>query len=216
MAKFKQSNIELRDGQKLILDTSKVKYISYDGVEVFISTTLSGVTPTSSGHLTTKGYVDTEFQPAGDYLTVTTPQLGGDLDINSHNIDYGEILTSSGTYTGKIMTVTVDDSSTVFGNTLYCADDFHYERCDADSDTTMSCRCLAIESGAGSKKVLLLGQMCDTAWNWSVGDIYVGETAGELTQTTVSGSGDILQKVGFALSSTTLYFSPDSTVIEIT
>jgi hypothetical protein len=66
MAKFKQSNLELRDGQKLIFDTSKVKYISYDGVETFINTTLSGVTPTSSGHLVTKNYVDTEFQPAGE------------------------------------------------------------------------------------------------------------------------------------------------------
>jgi hypothetical protein len=58
VAKFKQSNLEMMDGQKLILDTTKAKYISYDGVETSINTTLSGVTPTDSSHLTTKNYVD--------------------------------------------------------------------------------------------------------------------------------------------------------------
>jgi hypothetical protein len=114
------------------------------------------------------------------------------------------------------MTVTVDDSSTVFGNTLYCADDFHYERCDADSTTTMVCKCLALESGAGAKKVLLSGQICDTSWTWSAGDIYVSLTIGELTQTLASGTGDQVQIIGGALSVDTIYFQPDSTIVEIT
>ena len=58
MAKFKQNNVELRDNQKLIFDTAKNKYMSYDGSEVFINVTLSGVTPTEDYHLATKVYVD--------------------------------------------------------------------------------------------------------------------------------------------------------------
>jgi len=58
MAKFKQSNVELRDGQKYIFDTSKTKWMAYDGLETYINTTLSGVTATEDYHLTRKDYVD--------------------------------------------------------------------------------------------------------------------------------------------------------------
>jgi hypothetical protein len=146
----------------------------------------------------------------------TTPQLGGDLDINNHNIDYGGILTSSGTYTGKIMTVQVDDASTVFGSTLYCASDFHYERCDADSTTTMVCVVLALESGPGTKKVLLEGQICDTNWSLNTGPVFTSLNIGDITQTVASGIGDQVQKIGYALSVNTIYFRPLLTVIEIT
>jgi len=144
-----------------------------------------------------------------------TPQLGGNLDLNNYNIDYGAILTSSGTYEGKIMTVTVDDASAVFGSTLYCASDFNYERCDADSTTTMVCVALALESGTGSKKVLLEGQICDTSWSLSTGPVYTSLDIGDITQTVASGTGDQVQKIGYALSANTMYFRPDSTVIEI-
>jgi len=58
MAKFKQNNVELRDNQKLIFDSAKNKYMSYDGSELSINNTVSGVTPTEDYHLTTKDYVD--------------------------------------------------------------------------------------------------------------------------------------------------------------
>jgi hypothetical protein len=58
MAKFKQNNVELRDNQKLIFDSSKNKHMSYDGSELYINNTVSGVTPTEDYHLTTKDYVD--------------------------------------------------------------------------------------------------------------------------------------------------------------
>jgi len=116
------------------------------------------------------------------------------------------------TYTGKVMSVTVDDASAAFGNALYCASDFHYERCDADAAATMPCRALALESGSGLKKVLLEGQICNTSWNWTTGPIYVSTSTGGLGQIPPNGSGDCVQKVGWALSADTLYFRPDLTV----
>jgi len=146
----------------------------------------------------------------------TTPQLGGDLDVNGKSIDWGTTITVSGTYKGDTLTVTVDDASTVFGDALYCAADFHYERCVASSATTMSCRCLALESGAGTKKVLLKGQICDTSWNWTSGDIYISPTVtGSLTQTLVSGTGEQLQLVGFATHADRMYFNPNTMLIEM-
>ena len=144
-----------------------------------------------------------------------TRSLSGDLDINGKNINYGPVLSASGTYSGDIMTVTVDDANAAFGNALYCAADFHYERADATASGTMPCRMLALESGAGSKKVLLRGQICNTSWNWSVGDIYVSTTTGELTQIPPSSSGEMVQIIGHALSANTMFFDPDTSTIVI-
>lgn len=133
-----------------------------------------------------------------------------------HNVKTEEaILTVSGTYQGTTMTVTVDDPSTAFGNTLYCASDFHYERADADFTSTMPCSALALESGSGSKKVLLEGQICNTDWDWSAGLIYVSDTIGGLIQTTVSGSGDQIQIVGWSLSVDVVYFKPNLALAEV-
>lgn len=115
----------------------------------------------------------------------------------------------------KTMTRTVDDAAAVFGNALYCAGDFNYERCDADAAATMPCTCLALESGDGSKNTLLEGIIYDATWDWSAGAIYVSTTVGELTQPAPSGSGDQVQIVGYALDADTMYFLPNSTIVEI-
>ncbi len=121
---------------------------------------------------------------------------------------YETILTSSGTYEGEVMTVTVDDASAAFGSPLYCEADFNYERADADAESSMPCRVLALESGSGSKKVLIKGQICNTSWNWSNGDVYVATISGTLTQTKPSGDGDIIHIIGRALSAYTIWFDP--------
>jgi hypothetical protein len=125
------------------------------------------------------------------------------------------ILTSSGSYSGEFINATVDDASAVFGDVIYCAADFHYERADADSISTMPAVAMVLENGSGSKKILLRGQVCNTGWNWVSGTIYVHTDAGKLTQTVVSGTGDQVQAVGFALSAYTIYFNPNLVLIEI-
>lgn len=80
MAKFKQNNVELRDNQRLIFDSAKAKYMSYDGAEVYINTTLSGIDPTENYHLTTKTYVDTAITTATGSLTSDHGDLTGLLD----------------------------------------------------------------------------------------------------------------------------------------
>lgn len=130
-------------------------------------------------------------------------------------INHDAILTVDGTYQGETATVTVDDASAAFGNALYLAADFHYERCDADAAATMPCTALALESGAGTKLILKRGQICDTDWNWSAGVVFVSTTTGALTQAAPSASGDQVQVAGWALSADTIYFDPDQTLLEI-
>jgi hypothetical protein len=146
-----------------------------------------------------------------------SPQLGGDLDINDHNVDFGNVLTTSGTYKGNIMTVTIDDASTSFGAPLYSAGDFHYERANAISESTMPCLAIALESGSGAKKVLTEGQIFKSGWGWSNGFIYVDVIDGGLRQGDPSISGTSLrQKIGWALNSSTMYFKPSFEMTEIT
>jgi len=127
------------------------------------------------------------------------------------------ILTINETYDGETLSVTVDDASSVFGRVLFQAADFNYDRSDADAAATMPGFVMALEAGSGTKEVLLKGQICDTDWNWNAGLVYVSTTIGSLTQTAPSGSSDVLQVVGWALSADTILFSPgDFTTAEIT
>ena len=133
-------------------------------------------------------------------------------------INEDAILTENGTYEGKTATVTVDDASAAFGNCLYLAADFHYERAKADSDSTMPVTALALESGAGSKTVLKRGQICNTSWNWSAGAIYASpDTTGGFTQDPddFDTTGHQAQIVGYALSADTMWFEPELILIEI-
>lgn len=129
--------------------------------------------------------------------------------------DLGTILTVNETYNGKTLTVTVDDASSVFGSVLYQAADFNFDRADADAEATVTILAMALEAGSGSKKVLLTGQICDTDWAWSAGLVYVSTTIGELTQTPPSGSSDIVQIAGWALSADTIFFYPQLVTVEI-
>lgn len=140
---------------------------------------------------------------------------GVDQESVISQVTVGEILTVSGTYKGEVMTVTVDDASAVFGSVLYGAADFHYDRADADATSTLPVVVMALQSGAGSKLVLVKGQICNTSWDWSAGYIYLSTSTGALTQTAPSGSGDSVQIVGWALSADTMYFYPQLVTVEL-
>ncbi len=153
-----------------------------------------------------------------DPLTTVTviPIVSESLTNNLESVRFGVGIGEVGSVgTIKTMTLTVDDASAVFGNALYLEDDFHYERCDADAAITMPCTAIALESGAGSKNVLLEGPIYNTDWDWTDGNIYVSTTVGALTQSPPAGSGDQVQIVGYALDADTMFFLPNSTIVEI-
>jgi len=106
VAKFKQNNVELRDNQKILFDTSKTKWITYNGSEVGINTTLSGVDPTEDGHLVTKEYVDT----VSGTLQTQIDEGGGGSSIFGSEYDYaeseGESSTTSDSYQQKLRLTT--------------------------------------------------------------------------------------------------------------
>jgi hypothetical protein len=147
----------------------------------------------------------------------TSPLIYGEFDndvvtINGNLTSDGAILTTNGTYDGSSISATVAEDSTtivVLGDVLYQESNFSYKLSDADSDSTMPVFALALETGDGTKKVLLKGQVCNTSWSWSAGLIYADVIPGGITQTEPSDPGDQQQILGFALSATTIWFEPN-------
>lgn len=85
---------------------------------------------------------------------------------------------------------------------------------DADGSGTYPARGLVVSAVAGSgilTKVLTQGTVRNDAWNWTVnGAIYLSTTAGGLTQTAPSASGDKVQIVGWAITADIAYFDFNS------
>jgi len=71
---------------------------------------------------------------------------------------------------------------------------------------------------APSNGIVLRGYVRNTSYTFATADIlYVSTTAGSITSTSPSGTGDIVRIIGYMIDSTTdvLYFNPDNTFIEL-
>ncbi len=132
------------------------------------------------------------------------------------NIYVEDVTTNEAATGGIIVTMTVDANTTGFGAALHMDTDGNWIEADATVSGTMSCQAMALETGTGSKEVLMQGFVRDDSWAWTIGgNIYIGNTAGTLTQTTPNESGEIVQAVGFATHADRMYFNPDYTYVEI-
>ena len=178
------TNIEVADLASGVLDTDL--------------SSVSGSDDTIPSAKATKTALDTK-------LAATSPAVG---------IDLGAILSSNGTYKGITITGTVDTNGVGFGAVLAQAADFHWDEDDADAIANCYGLAMAVETGTGSKILILQGQVCNTAWNWSAGNIYLSTTQGTITQTPPSGTDDCVVYLGFALSADTIYFNPSGVIVE--
>lgn len=109
---------------------------------------------------------------------------------------------------GTFISATVDVNATGITAALFKAADFNYEEADASASSTAPCTALALESGTGTKDVLLQGTIRNDSWSWTAGQIFLSETTGAFTQTAPSASGTVVQCVGYAISATVMYFNP--------
>ena len=92
------------------------------------------------------------------------------------------------------------------------------ELTDADAAATMPGIALATESinENSSGIFLLVGFFRDDSWDWTPGGmLYASATPGALTQTAPSGSGDVVQIVGVAITADVIYFTPFNGFIEL-
>ena len=89
---------------------------------------------------------------------------------------------------------------------------------DADAIATMPVIGIAPAaiSDTATGTILLQGFIRDDTWNWTIGGIlYASTTAGAMTQTAPSGTGDFVQALGVALTADVVYFNPSLTLVEV-
>lgn len=163
-----------------------------------------------------KAYADTKL---ANVVEDTTPQLGGDLELNDKYIRMTMEPASDDTGNGLIITATVDSNSTGIGCPLYLAADGHYDEADADTVATAPAVAMALETGTGSKKILLLGVIRNDGWAFTTGPgslslVYLSATVGTVTQTQPAAKDNVVQVLGFALSDDVLFFNPQLVVVE--
>ncbi len=120
--------------------------------------------------------------------------------------------------TGIITTATAGEAL-AFGDICYLGADGLYYKSDADASTTMPAVVMATGTIAASAsgKFLEFGYARNDAWDWTPGGLIYADTttAGGMTQTAPTGSGDQVQIVGYAYSADVVKFMPQLVIVEV-
>ena len=110
--------------------------------------------------------------------------------------------------------------TTAIGDLVYLDPNGRWEEADAD-DTAKSISLLGIamevKSDGEAVNVALSGSfIVDASWSFGVGvPLYVHTTAGGISATKPTGSGDVVRTVGYALTATTIFFAPSSDYVTL-
>jgi len=116
---------------------------------------------------------------------------------------------------GDIVSMTVDSNDVGIFAALHIDTTGGWIEANTSTVDTMPCQALALETGTGTKNVLLRGFARDDSWTWNTGaQIYVS-TNGTLSETAPTTGGYQVQIVALAISSTEIYFNPSPILIEI-
>ncbi len=163
--------------------------------------------------------------------TLVTPNIGaatmgGDLACAGNNItDVHELQidalpdtdhTANGLTTNSISA----GVTTAVGELLYLATDGEWALADADAEATasgMMAVSLAVGSDGNPLLVALAGSFVrDDTFAFTIGEVlYASATAGVITATAPSGTGDIVRVIGYAVTADIVYFNPSGTWVEV-
>lgn len=91
-----------------------------------------------------------------------------------------------------------------------------WELCDADSPSTWgTCSGISLEAEGSNKKIFIWGRIKNSGWSFTAGnDVYVGDGGTPTTDISGFSTGDYVQRIGKALSTTEMLFLNDTTVIK--
>lgn len=105
-----------------------------------------------------------------------------------------------------------------FGDVCRIASDGKVIKANATTISTMPVALVATESMAADNSGLFLiqGIVRNDAWTFTPGGrVYAGITAGTMTQTAPSGSGQVVQVLGIATHATRILFNPSMDTLEL-
>ncbi len=153
-----------------------------------------------------------------EWNTMTTVILASSSDLNNKLNTLLSTPSTHGSYSGILGTFTSGES-TVLGNTLYYKSDGYLWKTDADSSTTskgLIMMSVGTTTSSASATYLYSGLIANSAWSFTKGDIlYLSVNSGEISNSIVTGTGDIVRIIGYALSSSIISFSPDNNYVEL-
>jgi hypothetical protein len=196
-----------------------------DGVATVVAAGADGYKLTSHG----AGAVPTWESPGAGGLTDivddTTPQLGGDLDLNTKAISVAPA-PAADTFEGFSIVLEAHEDM-VIGSLCYIDASGEAALTDADAAATMPGCVLAtavVDQSADPTGVFLLPggviHLHTLAPAWTIGGlVYAGSgagphTPGALNQTPPAGDSDVVQIVGVALAADILLFIPSLVTVE--
>lgn len=162
-------------------------------------------------------YISGGWRKIGELVSDTTPQLGGDLDLNHKSLDTYAIPSTDGTGEGVIVDDIDAGESIAFPNLVYLKSDGNWWKVDADAVAT--CQgllgiALETKTAGNACKVLLHGFIRNNAWNLTPGTIfYAGTEVGTLSDTAPSGTDDVVKIVGVATHADCIYIHPEMTTV---
>ena len=168
-----------------------------DELDVEIGSGINSVT-TAAGYV--KG-ANGVLVPEGKSLHIETPMLA----TNDHSA------------TG-ITTLLTASENIAQGNLVYVSGNGTIGIADADAVAKMPAIGIAVAAISSGQPgaVLLQGMFRDDTFNFTAGNrLFASATDGGITATVPSGSNDVAQAVGVALSDDVIYFKPDMTLVEI-
>ena len=117
------------------------------------------------------------------------------------------------TATGTKITLTANEGQ-AFGDVCFINVDGEAQLGDADATSTASCvvMCLETVTANNPAEYLMIGVARNDTWAWTVGGLVylstTGTTGNTLTQTAPSGTDDVVQIIGVALSADVIYLNP--------
>jgi hypothetical protein len=120
---------------------------------------------------------------------------------------------TSGDATGVIFSFTAGATLAV-GDVVYMGTGGKVLLATADAATSMPALGICTSTGTDTNPVdvMVQGVMKLTGWSFTIGnDIFISTTAGDVTATAPSGTGDTVQKVGVATASDAAYFNFNTT-----
>lgn len=113
----------------------------------------------------------------------------------------------------------VAGESLVNGDLCYLKSDGKAWKTDADAESTakgMIVMCTETLAADATGTFLVRGSNTIAGHGFTTGaELYLSTTAGAMTATPPSGTGDIVRVIGYALNSTTILFDPDRTYLEM-
>lgn len=135
-------------------------------------------------------------------------------------IDGGANNLDDDTYSGiKVHSRSAGETITQWDLVYFDTTDSEWKQADADAAGEFPSRGLAVAAGTDGNAltVLVQGVVRNDGWAWGTvgGNIYLSDTAGALTQTAPSTSGDCVQLVGWALSDDEAYINISGHYLEV-